>query len=249
MALAIESRIAAELAVRPQQVIAAIALLDEGATVPFIARYRKEVTDGLDDTQLRTLQERLTYLRELEERRAAILKSIAEQEKLTPALKASIEAADTKQRLEDLYLPYKPKRRTKAMIAREAGLDVLAAALHADPALHPEVEAAKYLKPAFEYGPDKDKNPGVPDVKAALEGARQILMEQFAEDAELLGQLRNHLQEQAVLVSKVVEGKETEGAKFRDYFDYQEPFNKVPSHRALALFRGRKEEFLRVSLK
>jgi protein Tex len=249
MPLAIESKIAAELSVKPQQVIAAIALLDEGATVPFIARYRKEVTDGLDDTQLRNLQERLTYLRELEERRAAILKSIEDQEKMTPALKASIEAADTKQRLEDLYLPYKPKRRTKAMIAREAGLDVLATALLSDPTLNPEVEGAKYLKPAFEHGPDKDKNPGVPDVKAALDGARQILMETFAEDAELLGQLRLHLQEQAVLVSKVVEGKETEGAKFRDYFDYQEPFNKVPSHRALALFRGRKEEFLRVALK
>jgi len=249
MAVAIESRIAAELAVKPQQVIAAVALLDEGATVPFIARYRKEVTDGLDDTQLRTLQERLTYLRELEERRAAILKSIEEQEKLTPALKASLEKAETKQRLEDLYLPYKPKRRTKAMIAREAGLDVLALALLADPTLNPEVEATKYLRPAFEHGPDKDKNPGVPDVKAALEGARQILMEQFAEDAELLGQLRAHLQEQSVLVSKVVAGKETEGAKFRDYFDYQEQFNKVPSHRALALFRGRKEEFLRVALK
>jgi len=249
MSLAIESRIAAELGVKPQQVLATVALLDEGATVPFIARYRKEVTDGLDDTQLRTLQERLTYLRELEERRAAILASIVEQDKLTPQLKASIDAADTKQRLEDLYLPYKPKRRTKAMIAREAGLDVLASALLADPTLHPDTEAAKYLKSAFEHGPDKDKNPGVPDVKAALEGARQILMEQFAEDAELIGQLRAHLQEHAVLVSKVVDSKEAEGAKFRDYFDYQEQFNKVPSHRALALFRGRKEEFLRVSLK
>ena len=249
MAVSIESRIAAELKVRPQQVLATVALLDEGATVPFIARYRKEVTDGLDDTQLRTLQERLTYLRELEDRRAAILKSIEEQEKLTPALKASIEAADTKQRLEDLYLPFKPKRRTKAMIAREAGLDVLALALLGDPTLNPDVEAAKYLKPAFEHGPDKDKNPGVPDIKAALEGARQILMEQFAEDAELLGQLRTHLFEQATLVSKVVEGKEAAAAKFRDYFDYQEPLAKVPSHRALALFRGRKEEFLRVSLK
>ncbi|MBC7983812.1 MAG: RNA-binding transcriptional accessory protein, partial [Candidatus Obscuribacterales bacterium] len=247
--LTIESRLAAELAVKPAQVKAAVALLDEGATVPFIARYRKEATDGLDDTQLRNLQERLVYLRELEERRAAILKSIEEQAKLTPELKRSIEAADTKQRLEDLYLPYKPKRRTKAMIAREAGLDVLAAALLADPTLSPETEGAKYIKPAFEYGPDKDKNPGVADVKAALDGARQILMEQFAEDAELLGHLREYLQEHAILVSCVVEGKQEPGAKFRDYFDYQEAFKKIPSHRALALFRGRKEEFLRVALK
>ena len=249
MPISIESRIAAELSVKPKQVAAAVALLDEGATVPFIARYRKEATDGLDDTQLRNLQERLTYLRELEERRTTILKSVEEQGKLTPELKASIEGADTKQRLEDLYLPYKPKRRTKAMIAREAGLDVLANALLSDPTLDPEVEAAKYLREPFEHGPDKDKNPGVPDVKSALEGARQILMEQFAEDAELLGQLRTHMQENAVLVSAVVEGKEVEGAKFSDYFDYQEPFKNVPSHRALALFRGRKEEFLRVSLK
>jgi uncharacterized protein len=240
MPLAIESRIAAELAVKQQQVAAAVALLDEGATVPFIARYRKEATDGLDDTQLRNLQERLTYLRELEERRAAILKSIEEQDKLTPELRASIEAADTKQRLEDLYLPFKPKRRTKAQIAREAGLQALAESLLNDATLNPELEAAKYLREPFELGPDKDKNPGVPDVKAALEGARHILMEQFAEDAELLGQLRAHLQEHAVLVAKVVEGKETEAAKFRDYFDYQELFKNVPSHRALAMFRGRK---------
>jgi uncharacterized protein len=245
----IEARIAAELSVKPHQVAAAVALIDEGATVPFIARYRKEATDGLDDTQLRGLLERLTYLRELEERRTAILKSIEEQQKMTPALKASIETADSKQRLEDLYLPYKPKRRTKAQIAKEAGLDVLAHALLADPTLNPEVEAAKYLKEPFEFGPDKDKNPGVPDVKAALDGARQILMEQFAEDAELIGHLRAHLQENGVLISAVVEGKENEGAKFRDYFNYQEPFKNVPSHRALALFRGRKEEFLRVTLK
>jgi uncharacterized protein len=249
MPISIEARIAAELAVKPTQVQAAVALLDEGATVPFIARYRKEATDGLDDTQLRNLQERLVYLRELEERRTAILKSIDEQGKLTPELKATIEGADTKQRLEDLYLPYKPKRRTKAMIAREAGLDVLATALLNDPTLNPEVEAAKYLREPFEHGPDKDKNPGVPDSKAALDGARQILMEQFAEDAELLGNLRTHLQTNAILVSTVAEGKAEAGAKFRDYFDYQEAFNKIPSHRALALFRGRKEEFLRVSLK
>lgn len=247
--LSIESRIAAELAVKPSQVHAAVALLDEGATVPFIARYRKEATDGLDDTQLRNLQERLVYLRELEERRAAVLKSIVEQDKLTPQLQASIEAADTKQRLEDLYLPYKPKRRTKAMIAREAGLDVLATALLTEPTLHPETEAAKFLREPFEHGPDKDKNPGVPDAKAALDGAKQILMEQFAEDAELLGNLRAHLQDNAILVSTLVEGKAEAGAKFRDYFDYQEAFKKVPSHRALALFRGRKEEVLRVSLK
>jgi protein Tex len=244
----IEARIAAELAVKTPQVVAAVALLDEGATVPFIARYRKEVTDNLDDTQLRTLQERLLYLRELEERRAAILKSIDEQEKLTPELKAKVEAAETKQTLEDLYLPYKPKRRTKAQIAREAGLDVLAQALLADPTLNPEAEAAKYLKPEFSND-QGDKNPGVPDVKAALEGARQILMEQFAEDAALLGNLREHMQQNGVLISKVVEGKETAGAKFRDYFDYSEAIKDIPSHRALALFRGRTEEILRVALK
>ncbi len=244
----IEARIAKELSVKPAQVAAAVGLLDEGATVPFIARYRKEVTDGLDDTQLRNLQERLLYLRELEERRTAILKSIADQEKLTPELKASIESAETKQTLEDLYLPYKPKRRTKAQIAREAGLDVLSASLLNDPTLSPEVEAAKYLKPEFvnDLG---DKNPGVPDVKAALEGARQILMEQFAEDASLLGNLREHMQSNGVMVSKLAEGKEQEGAKFRDYFDYSEAIKDIPSHRALALFRGRTEEILRIALK
>jgi len=243
----IESRIATELSAQPQQIVAAIALLDEGATVPFIARYRKEVTGGLDDTQLRTLEERLGYLRELEERRAAILASIEEQKKLTPELRASIEAAETKQRLEDLYLPYKPKRRTKAQIAREAGLDVLAEALLADHGLSPEAEAAKYLKPAFST--EQGDNPGVPDVKAALEGARTILMEQFAEDAELLAQLRGHLHEQGVLVSSLAEGKEEAAAKFRDYFSYSEPLRNIPSHRALALFRGRKEELLKVTLK
>jgi len=244
----IETRIAVELAAKPAQVIAAVALLDEGATVPFIARYRKEVTGGLDDTQLRTLQERLLYLRELEERRTTILKSIEEQDKLTPELRAKIEAAETKQGLEDLYLPYKPKRRTKAQIAREAGLDVLALALLADPTLAPEAEAAKYLKPEF-TNDEGDKNPGVPDVKAALEGARQILMEQFAEDATLLGNLREHMQSNGVMISKLVEGKENEGAKFRDYFDYREAIKDIPSHRALALFRGRGEEVLRLSLK
>jgi uncharacterized protein len=243
----IENRIAQELSTTVQQVAAAVALLDGGATVPFISRYRKEATGGLDDTQLRNLQERLIYLRELDERRAAILQSIEEQGKLTPALRASIESADTKQRLEDLYLPYKLKRRTKAQIAREAGLDALAAALLADHALDPEGEAAKYLKAPFTT--EQGDNPGVPDVKTALEGARQILMEQFAEDAELLAGLRAHLWNSGLLASTVAEGKEEAGAKFRDYFAYQEPLKAVPPHRALALFRGRKEEILRVSLK
>jgi len=240
-------RIATELGAKPAQVAAAVALLDEGSTVPFIARYRKEATGGLDDIQLRALEERLGYLRELEERRAAILDSIRTQGKLTPALEASIVAADTKQLLEDLYLPYKPKRRTRTQIAREAGLDVLAQALYADPTLDPDVEAAKYLKPAFET--DDGPNPGVPDVKAALDGARQILMEQFAEDAALLGALRTHLQEQGVIVATVAEGKAEAGEKFRDYFDYSEPYPRVAPHRALALFRGRKEEILRVAIK
>jgi uncharacterized protein len=243
----IESRIATELSVRPPQVLAAMALIDEGATVPFIARYRKEATDGLDDAQLRTLHERLLYLRELEERRTAILKSIEEQKKLTPELQASIENADSKQRLEDLYLPYKPKRRTKAQIAKEAGLEPLAESLLADATLTPEVEAAKYLKAPFTT--ENGDNPGAADVKAALEGARHILTEKFSEDAELLGALRTHLQASAVMTSAVVPGKEEAGAKFRDYFDYQEAFKTVPSHRALALFRGRTEEVLRVAMK
>jgi protein Tex len=243
----IEIRIANELAVRPAQVAATIALLDGGATVPFVARYRKEATGGLDDAQLRLLHERLGYLRELEERRAAVLRSIEEQKKLTPELRASIESADSKQRLEDLYLPYKLKRRTKAQIAREAGLAPLAAALLANPALDPATEAAAYLREPFTT--DQGENPGAPDAKAALEGARQILVEGFAEDAELLGQLRAQVQAQGVVLSNVAEGKEQEGAKFRDYFDYSEPLAAVPSHRALALFRGRSEEFLRISLK
>ncbi|GAB4302711.1 MAG: Tex family protein [Thiohalomonadaceae bacterium] len=234
----IAQRIATELAVKVAQVEAAIALLDEGATVPFIARYRKEVTGGLDDTQLRTLEERLTYLRELDERRATVLRSIEEQGKLTPELKAAILAADTKTRLEDLYRPYMQKRRTKAQIAREAGLEPLARALLADPTLKPEDAAAQYI--------DADK--GVADAAAALEGARQILMEDFAEDAELVGRLREYLWEQGQMVSKVVAGKEEEGAKFSDYFDHREPLKGVPSHRALALFRGRKEGFLNLSL-
>jgi protein Tex len=243
----IESRIATELSVKPTQVAAAVALIDEGATVPFISRYRKEATGGLDDAQLRTLSERLVYLRELEERRTSILKSIEEQKKLTPELRASIEAADSKQRLEDLYLPYKPKRRTKAQIAREAGLEPLAESLLGDPRLNPQTEAAKFLKEPFTT--EQGDNPGVPDAKAALEGARQILIEKFAEDAELLGGLRGHLEDQGVVVATVVDGKQEAGAKFRDYFDYKEHLKKIPSHRALALFRGRTEEILRVALK
>ncbi len=243
----IESRIAAELSVKPPQVIAAVALLDGGATVPFIARYRKEATDGLDDAQLRTLQERLAYLRELEERRAAVLKSIEEQGKLTPELRQSLEAADTKQRLEDLYVPFKPKRRTKAQIAREAGLEALAHALLVDPTLDPQTEAARYIKAPFTT--EQGENPGIPDAKAALEGARQVLMEQFAEDPGLVGELREHVRVSARLTSKVAAGKAEAGAKFRDYFDYQEPLEAIPSHRALALFRGRKEEILQLALK
>jgi len=247
MPVSIESRIAQDIAASVKQVAAAVQLLDEGATVPFIARYRKEATGGLDDTQLRNLQERLIYLRELEERRLGVLTSIEEQGKLTAALRTAIDAADTKQRLEDLYLPYKVKRRTKARIAREAGLEPLAAALLADHSRHPETEAATYLKPAFTT--EDGENPGVVDVKAALDGARQILIEQFAEDAELLAALRAHLQANAVLVSTVAEGKEENAAKFRDYFAYRETLRTVPPHRALALFRGRKENLLKVSLK
>jgi uncharacterized protein len=243
----IEIRIANELSIKPSQVVATVELLDGGATVPFVARYRKEATGGLDDVQLRALSERLIYLRALEERREAVLKSIEEQKKLTPELRASIEAADSKQRLEDLYLPYKPKRRTRAQIARQAGLGPLAEGLLADPTLDPQTEAARFLKEPF-TSEDGD-NPGVPDIKAALDGARQILVEQFAEDAELLGQLRAHVQAQGQVVSKVAEGKEEAGAKFRDYFDYAEPLGAVPSHRALALFRGRTEDILRVALK
>ncbi|MCW5625881.1 MAG: RNA-binding transcriptional accessory protein [Burkholderiales bacterium] len=239
--------LASTLGLPPGAIAAVLAMLDAGDTVPFIARYRKEATGGLDDTQLRLLEERLSYLRELEERRAAVLESIESQGKLTPELRAAVENADTKQRLEDLYLPYKPKRRTKAQIAREAGLEPLADALLNDPTLVPDEEAAKYRKDPFTTT-DGD-NPGVPDAKAALDGARQILMERFAEDADLLARLRTHLQEYGVVVSKVAEGKEEPGAKFRDYFDYAEPLRQVPSHRALALFRGRTEDVLRIALK
>jgi uncharacterized protein len=235
----IDVRLAQELSVRASQVSATIALIDEGATVPFIARYRKEVTGGLDDTQLRDLAERLIYLRELEDRRAAVLASIEGQGKLTDALKNDIENAETKQRLEDLYLPYKPKRRTKAQIAREAGLAPLAELLFTDPTQKPETAAASYL----------NADAGFADVKAVLDGARQILMEQFSEDATLLGELRDYLSAHGVVVSAVVAGKENEGAKFRDYFEYREPLNTIPSHRALALFRGRNEGVLQVALK
>lgn len=239
VALKIVQRIATELSVQPRQVAAAVQLLDEGSTVPFIARYRKEVTGNLDDTQLRNLEERLLYLRELEDRRAAILSSIDEQGKLTDELRAAIDAADSKQVLEDLYLPYKPKRRTRAQIAREAGLEPLAHALLANPLLDPQAEAAAYV--------DADK--GVADVKAALDGARDILSEQFGETAELLGKLRDYLHNQGVVSSAVVEGKENEeGEKFRDYYDYAETIKTVPSHRALALFRGRNAGVLTIKL-
>ena len=231
-------KIAEEIGARREQVIAAVALLDEGATVPFIARYRKEVTGGLDDIQLRLLDERLSYLRELEERRATILASIDEQGKLTPELAVLINDAETKQGLEDLYLPYKPKRRSKAQIAREAGLAPLAEVLHGDPMLKPEVEAEKFI----------NADAGFADVKAVLDGARQILMEQFSEDAQLLGALREYLEAHGVVKSTVLESKETDGAKFRDYFDYSEPIKAIPSHRALALLRGRNEGMLQIAL-
>jgi protein Tex len=239
---AIEHRIAADIGAKPAQVIAAVALLDEGATVPFISRYRKEVTGGLDDTQLRLLEERLSYLRELEDRRLAVISSVEEQGKMTPELLLEFANAETKQRLEDLYLPYKQKRRTKAQIAKESGLEPLADALLNNPTLKPEDEAAQYV------AADREENP-VADVKAALDGARQILMERFAEDAGLLGKLREQLQENGILTSVMAEGKETEGAKFRDYFAYSENISEIPSHRALALFRGRNEDILRLALK
>ena len=241
--LKIVQTIARELNVGPQQVGAAAALLDEGATVPFVARYRKEVTGNLDDTQLRNLEERLLYLRELEERRGVILASIEEQGKLTHELRVAVDAAATKQALEDIYLPYKPKRRTRAQTAREAGLEPLADALLADPRLDPQEEAAKYVnnKPAAENG--------VPDVKTALDGARDILSERFAETAELLGKLRSRMWEQGIVSSKVAKGKETaEAEKFRDYYDYSETIRTIPSHRALALFRGQGLEVLTIGL-
>jgi protein Tex len=265
IALRINNQIAAEMKVRPQQIGVAVGLMDEGATVPFIARYRKEVTGGLDDTQLRGIEERLLYLRELEDRRVAILKSIHEQGKLTDALLSSIALADTKQALEDLYLPYKPRRRTKAMIAREAGLEPLARALMADSTLDPQVEAAKYINidPATyaalspedlkkSQAGDEGVNGGVPfvpDVKTALDGARDILAEEFSEMASLLAKLRDFLWSQGLMTSKVADGKEmAEEEKFRDYYAYSEPIRLVPSHRALALFRGRQLGVLQLKL-
>jgi uncharacterized protein len=239
----IVARIADELAVRATQVEAAAGLLDAGATVPFIARYRKEATDGLDDTQLRTLSERLGYLRELEDRRATILASIAEQGKLTDVLAAQIAEADTRQRLEDLYLPYRPKRRTRAQIAKEAGLEPLADALLADPMLDPQLEASRYLR-----GPDENGEHGVPDPKAALDGARDILAERFAERADVLEALRERMWTEGWIASKVHEDKAAEGEKFRDWFDHAEPIAKVPSHRALALLRGRQQGVLSLKL-
>jgi uncharacterized protein len=243
----IEQRLALEISAKPIQIAAAVALLDEGATVPFISRYRKEVTGGLDDTQLRLLEERLRYLRELEDRRASIIGSIEEQGKMTPELLDAISHAEDKTRLEDLYLPYKLKRRTKAQIALEAGLLPLAESLLANPLLVPETEAEAYLKPAFTTS--NGDNTGIPDVKAALDGARQILMERFSEDATLLQALREYILDHGIVDSTVIAGKEDAGAKYSDYFAYSETLNTIPSHRALAIFRGRREEMLNVNLR
>ena len=234
----ISQLIAQELNVRDSQILAAIQLLDDGNTIPFIARYRKEATGGLDDTQLRHFETRLIYLRELEDRRQTILKSIEEQGKLTDKLRDKIQATQSKTELEDLYLPFKPKRRTKGQIAIEAGLEPLADLLWNEPKTVPETTALDYV----------NAEKGVPDVKAALDGARYILMERFAEDAGLLAKVRDYLSKNALLVSKVLEGKEIEGAKFQDYFDHQELLKNVPSHRALAMFRGRNEGILQLSL-
>jgi len=234
----IQQRLSAELGVRHQQVDAAVALLDGGATVPFIARYRKEATGSLDDAQLRRLEERLSYLRELDARRQVILGSIREQGKLDPGLEAAILAADSKSRLEDIYLPYKPKRRTKAEIAREAGLEPLAGRLLAEPATVPEKAAAQFVDP--------DRQ--VADAAAALDGARAILMERFAEDADLIGTLREEMWSRGRITAKVRDGKQASGAKFSDYFDFAEPLSRLPSHRILALFRGEREEVLAVTV-
>jgi uncharacterized protein len=238
ISVSINQRIADEIGVRTGQVSAAVDLLDGGATVPFIARYRKEVTGTLDDTQLRTLEERLRYLRELEERRAAVLDSVRSQGKLDDVLEAQILAADSKARLEDIYLPFKPKRRTKAQVAREAGLEPLAELLLGDPSQDPAVAAEAFL----------NAEAGVADAAAALDGARSILVEKFGEDADLIGELREQMWKQGLAVSRVREGKETEGAKFADYFAFSEPLTKLPSHRVLALFRGEKEDVLDVVL-
>ncbi|AUZ77610.1 RNA-binding transcriptional accessory protein [Aeromonas sp. ASNIH6] len=234
----IEHQIAGELNARPEQVQAAVRLLDEGATVPFIARYRKEVTGGLDDSQLRTLESRLGYLRELADRRQVILRSIEEQGKLTPELARELNDADSKTRLEDLYLPYKPKRRTKGQMAIEAGLEPLADLLLSDPMKDPEQEAVRFL----------NAEQGITDGKAALDGARYILMERFAEQADLLEKLRDYLWHNATLRARVVAGKEQEGAKFKDYFEHDEPLHKAPSHRVLAMLRGRNEGILNLAL-
>jgi uncharacterized protein len=238
----IPNRIAEELGVRKQQVEAAIGLLDEGSTVPFISRYRKEVTGSLDDTQLRLLEERLGYLRELEDRRQSVLASIDEQGKLTSELKALINAADTKTRLEDLYLPYKQKRRTKGQIAIEAGIEPLADKLYGDPILDPETTANAYINK------DDTFKEAFLDTKGVLDGAKYILMERFSEDADLIENLRNFLNQEALLISSVAPGKEAEAAKFQDYFDHKDFIQKVPSHRALAMFRGRKEKFLQLKV-
>ncbi|WP_418314927.1 Tex family protein [Piscinibacter sakaiensis] len=246
----ITAQLAAELKARPAQITAAVELLDGGASVPFIARYRKEATDGLDDTQLRELEIRLAYLRELEDRRAAVLKSIADQGKLTPELAAAIEAAPTKQELEDLYLPYKVKRRTKAMIAREAGIEPLADALFADPSKTPLDEAAAFIA-AYDGGAAKLAEAGFADAHAVLDGVRDILAERWAEDATLIGKLRTWLWDEGLFECKLIAGKnadDPETAKFRDYFDYAEPIRSVPSHRALAVFRGRSLELLDAKL-
>jgi uncharacterized protein len=234
----IVEKIAHELQVQAQQVQAAVKLLDEGSTVPFIARYRKEVTNGLDDIALRKLEQRLTYLRVLEDRRKVIIKSIEEQKKMTPQLKTSLLSAENKTELEDLYLPFKPKRRTKGQIAIESGLEPLASALFNDPQLSPESEAQAFVK----------ENSDVPDVKSALDGAKYILMERFAEDASLLQKIRQHLNNHAHIKSQVIIGKEVEGSKYKDYFSHSELLKKVPSHRSLAMFRGRNEKFLQVCL-
>ncbi|MFH9419572.1 Tex family protein [Streptomyces sp. NPDC017529] len=234
----IEARIAGELGVRERQVKAAVELLDGGSTVPFIARYRKEATEMLDDAQLRALEERLRYLRELEERRTAILESVRSQGKLDAALEAQIRGAESKARLEDIYLPFKPKRRTKAQIAREAGLEPLADGLLADPSVEPAAAAAAFV----------DADRGVADPAAALEGARAILTERFSEDADLIGELRERMWTRGRVAAKVREGKEEAGAKFADYFDFAEPFTALPSHRVLAMLRGEKEEVLDLAL-
>ena len=234
----ISRTIASELNVTDAQVLATIKLIDKDLTVPFMARYRKEITGGLDDSQLRILYERLSYLRELSERKQTILATIEKLEKLTPELKKTIDACESKTTLEDIYRPYKPKRRTKAQIAREAGLEPLAMNLFENPTLNPEQEAAKYI----------NKEKSIPDTKAALEGAKQILMEQFSEDATIVGALREYLTGHAVLMANVIAGKEVAGKKFKDYFEYKELIKAIPSHRALAILRGRRESILQTKV-